>query len=232
MSYELNFMNAVNKILEFLFPTRCLNCRARGRHLCLRCLEAIPPNEEIMRPYIIAPLSYHYPVLRKAIWHLKYRDKKRIAEDLAGILYDRLLEELSDLEAFEDFRNPVLIPIPLSKKRLRERGYNQAEIIAREIIKKSDRSRTPTAVGEKIFTLITNVLYKIKDTPTQVSIKDREKRLQNLRGTFAVKNSGLIKDRNIILVDDVTTTGATIDEAKKVLEKSGARKVIALTVAH
>lgn len=81
-------------------------------------------------------------------------------------------------------------------------------------------------------TIITNVLYKTQDTPSQVSIKDREKRLNNIKGSFAVKNPELIKDRNIILIDDVSTTGATVTEAKKVLREAGAKKVIGVVVAR
>ena len=153
---------------------------------------------------------------------LKYRNKKGIAEVLAQAAYDRLLEELSELAVFENFNNPILIPIPLYKKRLKKRGYNQAELLAKEIVKR----------GNDVFTLTTKVLYKVKDTKSQVEIRDKKERLKNLHGAFAVKNPETIHGRNIILVDDVTTTGTTLNEAKKVLEKSGARKVIAITIAH
>lgn len=153
---------------------------------------------------------------------LKYRNKKGIADVLAKAAYDRLLEELSDLAVFENFNNPILIPIPLYKKRLKKRGYNQAELLAREITKRSDN----------VFALATNVLHKIRETKSQVEIRDKKERLKNLRGAFAVKNPETIHGRNIILIDDVTTTGTTLNEAKKVLEKAGARKVIGVTVAH
>ena len=71
-----------------------------------------------------------------------------------------------------------------------------------------------------------------KNTEHQARIKDRRARLKNLSGSFAVKNEGLIKNKNIILIDDITTTGATLAEAKKILKQAGVRKVIAFTVAH
>ena len=213
----------IRRILDFIFPIYCLGCRKQGCHLCSSCIDTIPSCKEQVQEYIFPVFDYRNTLIKQAIWKLKYRNKKEIATDLAQIVYDRLLEELSELEMFENFVSPILIPIPLSNKRLKERGYNQAELIAQEIIKKST---------DNSLTLIKNVLYKIKDTKSQMEIRDRKKRLQNLRGAFAVKNPELINGRNIILFDDVTTTGATLNEAKKVLEKAGARKVIGFTVAH
>ena len=77
-----------------------------------------------------------------------------------------------------------------------------------------------------------NVLIKIKETEHQANIKERRDRLKNLSDSFSVKNSKMIEGKNIILIDDVTTTGATLSEARKILKQSGAKKVIAFTVAH
>ena len=133
------------------------------------------------------------------------------------------MEELSELSVMENFREPLLIPIPLSPKRYRERGYNQAELICRELIK-IDRNKN--------FKLEKNILIKPKETEHQARIKNRRERLENIVGSFSVKNVESIKNRNIILIDDITTTGATLAEARKILKKSGARKIIAFTVAH
>ena len=113
----------------------------------------------------------------------------------------------------------VIIPIPLSPKRLRQRGYNQSELIGHFL---SDR----LSVRMKA-----DILIKIKDTPSQVEIKDRKERLKNLQGAFAVKNPEEIKDKIVILVDDIITTGATLNEAKKVLKQAGAGKVFGVAAA-
>ena len=146
-----------------------------------------------------------------------------MAKIFAEVLSEKISEELSELSALQNFTCPILIPIPLSKKRYRERGYNQAELICREII-----HLTPALTLEK------NILIKTKETEHQARIKDRNARLKNIISSFAVKNENInkIKNRNIILIDDITTTGATLLEAKKVLKKAGAGKVIAFTVAH
>jgi predicted amidophosphoribosyltransferase len=88
--------------------------------------------------------------------------------------------------------------------------------------------------GYPILTLKNKILIKPKETEHQARIKDRRTRLKNIIGSFAVKDSekNKIKNRNIILIDDITTTGATLTEAKKVLKQAGARKIIAFTVAH
>src|SRR5204863_311048 len=116
-----------------------------------------------------------------------------------------------------------LIPIPLSPKRMRERGFNQALLIASALCR-IDR-------GEN-FTLEKDVLQKPKETRHQAEIENRSERLKNLIGSFALRNPEKIENHNLILLDDVSTTGATLAEARKTLQKAGARKIIAFTVAH
>ena len=150
-------------------------------------------------------------------------------------MYGKIIEELSELSVMKNFQNPVLIPIPLSLKRYRERGYNQAELICEELVKLDSNSNLRYGVDVKTkrnFYLEKNVLIKIKETEHQVNIKDRRDRLKNLSDSFSVKNPEIIKGKNIILIDDVLTTGATLTEAKKILKSFGAKKVIAFTVAH
>jgi predicted amidophosphoribosyltransferase len=85
---------------------------------------------------------------------------------------------------------------------------------------------------EKNFELKTNILIKVKETEHQARIKDRRVRLKNLENSYAVKNEASLENRNVILIDDITTTGATLNEARKILKEFGARKIIAFTVAH
>jgi competence protein ComFC len=126
----------------------------------------------------------------------------------------------------ENFREPILIPIPLSKERFRERTYNQTELICEELI------RLDTSPKPNRLTLLKSTLIKKIDTPHQAQIHDRSHRLKNVVGSFALKNTDTMNGRNIILIDDITTTGATLSEARKVLKKAGAKKIIAFTVAH
>lgn len=208
------FIKTKNLILNFFFPQKCFGCGRENEILCPECLKRIDYPTLLKSNNILAATDYNDELAKKAIWLLKYRGLKQIAEPLAELIKQRLFKDRPC--GFRKDGPWVFIPIPLSSKRLRERGFNQSELIAKYL---SD-------------TIIINVLYKSKDTASQVSIKDREKRLNNIKNSFEIKNPELIKDKNIILIDDVSTTGATIAEAKKVLKEAGAKRVIGVVVAR
>lgn len=165
--------------------------------------------------------EYRHPAIKNAIGLIKYKGKKKILQTFAEPLYGKMLEEIADLKLLENFISPILIPIPLSRKRLRKRGFNQSEILCKELMKLDK---------DKIFNFDPNILVKQKETNHQAHTKSRAERMINLEGSFSVAHP--ISGRNIILIDDVLTTGATLREAKKVLEGSGAKRVIAFTIAH
>ena len=217
-------MNLLDTILNVVFPVNCLSCGKEGSDLCLRCLSDSPAAERESANWIFPLFDYRHIPVKKSIWLLKYKGKKRIAGIFAEVMYGKIIEELSELSVMKNFREPILIPIPLSKKRYRERGYNQAELICEKLVEIDEKNNN--------FKLEKNVLIKIKETEHQANIKERRDRLKNLSDSFSVKNSKMIEGKNIILIDDVTTTGATLSEARKILKQSGAKKVIAFTVAH
>ncbi len=214
-------MNLLNTILDIVFPVNCVSCNKSGEILCLECISLFPKAERECAEWIYPLYDYRHPPVKKLIWQLKYNKKRRLADILGQLMYENIILELSDLSILENFREPILIPIPLSQKRLKERGYNQALLLCEKIEKIN-----------KDLKISKNVLMKIKETEHQVNIKDRSERLKNLIGTFAIKNENLIQKRNIILIDDVTTTGATLGEARKILKNAGAKKIIAFTIAH
>ena len=216
-------MTCLNTILDMVFPVNCLSCLETGSYFCLKCISETPVAERESAEWIFPVFDYRHPPVKKALWLLKYKNKKKLAKVFAEILHGKILEELSDLSIMNNFRNPILIPIPLSKKRYRERGYNQAELICKELVKLDNNIN---------FKLETDILIKPQDTEHQARIRNKKERMKNIMGSFAVKNENLIKSKNIILIDDILTTGATLTEARKVLKKSGARKIIAFTVAH
>jgi ComF family protein len=227
------FNTTLDNVLNLVFPAKCIICGKNGIDLCLTCLSDAPEAERESAKWIFPLYDYRHPSIKKSLWLLKYKGKKRLAKIFAGAMYDKIMEELSELSLMENFTEPILIPVPLSSKRYRERGYNQAELICKELIKIDSDIHLRHGVNMQ---LEKNILIKPKDTEHQARIKDRSVRLKNLAGTFAIKNIGentnSIKGKNIILIDDITTTGATLNEARKILKQSGARKVIAFTVAH
>jgi competence protein ComFC len=113
----------------------------------------------------------------------------------------------------------VMVPVPLHIRRLRERGFNQALLLVKELSK-----RAGIPYQER-------VLRKIKDTPVQITLKKRE-RSKNLKGAFQVQDQEAIKGKTVVLVDDVYTTGATVNECSRALLAAGAKQVAVLTVAR
>ncbi len=169
-----------------------------------------------------ALFQYKNKLSKRAIWAIKYRKNQKITEKFSNMLYEFILENISDEMAFSSFNNPLLIPIPMHKNNLKERGYNQSELLAKEIFKIDDG---------KNFDISLNALIKIKETPHQSALKNKNERLKNLKGCFYADEI-LVKNKNIILIDDVITTGTTMNEASKALKKAGARKVIGFSLAH
>ena len=202
-------MKILNKILAALFPQKCLGCKKENEILCPDCLGKISrPDTPYLKGVHIAG-NYQDPVLKKALWLLKYKGVKQLAKPLAELIRERIWKKL-ETEGW------LIVPIPLSKKKLRQRGYNQAELIAKAI--------SPNARAD--------ILFKKFHTKSQVEVKDKEERLANLAGSFGVTNSETVRGKKIILIDDVRTTGATMSEAKKVLKLAGAKKVVGVVVAR
>lgn len=216
-------MSVLDTVLDVLFPSRCLHCRRPGADFCLDCLASSRPAERECAVWIYPLYDYRDPKVRGAVWSLKYGRKKRIARVFAEALYKRMLEELADLGPLQNFREPVLVPIPLARARRRERGFNQAELICRALLRRD---------GGRNFSLDAALLSRIEDGEHQARIRNRSERLRNIVGAFAAPEPDRAAGRNIILIDDVTTTGATLAEARKVLKRAGAKTVIAFTVAH
>lgn len=118
-----------------------------------------------------------------------------------------------------NFSDYALVPIPLHPSRRRERGFNQSELLGRY-------------VSEQLFLpVFSDALIRQKPTHTQTTLADMNEKEKNVAGCFAVARPELVRNRKIIIVDDVFTSGATMNEAVRVLKSSGAKKIIALVVA-
>lgn len=149
----------------------------------------------------------------KAIHLFKYNGNFHLALPLGQMLADSV-EKLLGIDSVD-----LLLPVPLHTKRLRERGFNQAVLLARPL---SNRYNIP---------LVTSVLKRSRWTEPQVNL-DRRVRRKNVRGSFMVSNSSFLSGKNILLLDDVYTTGATINECGKTLLRAGAKEVYVLTLAR
>ena len=213
----------MRRFLDTLFPDRCVWCGIRGSLVCDQCIKKIAPAGAPVHPFMMSVFAYHDPRVKKLIWFLKYRNARRVARLCAPAVASVLTEFIGEEQAFINSQKILLVPIPLSKKRMKKRGYNQAEILAREVV---------ACMSNKTISLDATLLKKVAETTPQADIKKKHIRLINLGDCFTVSNE--IQDTSpvIILIDDVTTTGATLVAARRVLRAAGFRKVYALTVAH
>jgi ComF family protein len=218
--------------LDLFFPPWCIGCGREGQYICNACREKLPLisppvcarcgrslTEQNTCPSCIegpvtidgirAPFLFQ-GVIRKAIHELKYRNLKAIAPLLAGFLHDYLLQY--------PIPGDVLVPVPIHPKRLRERGYNQSSLIAREL---GRRNGLP---------VIEDCLVRRINTPPQVRTISAVERRKNIAGAFTCSNDRL-EGKQVILVDDVSTSGATLNTCAEALKPSGAASVWGLTIA-
>ncbi|MFN7088697.1 MAG: ComF family protein [Candidatus Paceibacteria bacterium] len=238
-----------NEFLELLFPIKCAVCERetegaqKNKLICLACLKNLTPSLSLYCPLceaktidgglcfsckmiggetgnfkldkLLYPFSYKDPTVEKIIKVFKYDFIKGLAEPIEKLManYLKKIKERIDL-------NELLgIPIPLHRIKFNHRGYNQSELIADEIAKCQN------------IKVLKNCLVKIKSTKDQAKLKENE-RLKNLNGAFKCLKPELISGQKILLVDDVYTSGATMNECAKVLKEAGAKEVIGLVIAR
>ena len=212
--------------LDIVFPRSALE-RAIPRLTVAHLHESCPPARESKGRDVHALFAYTHPTMRALIWLLKYRGNRHAVMLAADALFELIAGDVAEHIRFRGDKPPVVIPIPLGEKRLRERGFNQMSLVLREMSLKNTQNK-----NNAFFEPREDVLEKIKDTKPQTLIKDKKTRRHNLTGCFAVTDTGAISQRHIILIDDVTTTGATFDEARSVLLAAGAASVVCYAVAH
>lgn len=232
------FLNkAWNLVLDILFPPICVNCQKplekNQTSVCEECLEKIHLNNTLFCPVCRARLAenkkichfdcyyllgaagnYDDPVLQNLIQSFKYKGIK----NLTSVLTDLLIKYTDSLNPKPNLLNSIIVPIPLFSRRERERGFNQSKLIAKNL-------------AEKLNLEFCDTLLRIKATKSQAQTRDSEERSKNVEGCFKIINPELIKEKNIILIDDVFTSGATINEAIKILKQNSARKILALVIA-
>ncbi|MBP6931501.1 MAG: ComF family protein [Candidatus Pacebacteria bacterium] len=211
-----------NIIVDILFPLRCISCKKNGSYICDDCIP--PPNRREIESLenIDACFDYRNPIIKKMIWDLKYYNKRSAGAVLGRHLYEYVQEEISDLHILHRGEPFIVIPVPLSRERHRERGYNQAEYIARGFVN----------ANPNIFVLNTDIVVKQINTGPQARINNKKRRLKNIKGAFKLKDGANVKNKIIFVVDDVTTTGGTLSEIIHILKKAGAREIRGLAVAH
>lgn len=229
-------------LLNFLFPRRCVSCGTFGNYFCKNCVPRLKTIQTTICPVCtkLSPFGYTHPrcqtrysldgltsvfrykgSIQKAIKMIKYRRVTDLVPELSALVTSQI--KISSPQAFMNFlkAKPVIIPIPLHWWRQRGRSFNQSELIAQEVAK------------EWRLTVNSNLLMRKKLTQSQAGLKKDERRL-NIKSAFQInpKNNQQSTINNVVLLDDVWTTGSTMREAGNVLKRAGVTNVWALTIAQ
>ena len=213
-------------LLDLFFPKFCLNCQREGSFLCEDCKAILDISSSHQKfqtgnlSDLYYPLEYKNPLIKNLIKHFKYEPFiKELAKDLTSLIINHF--QLLDKKPSFLKKNPnyVLVPVPLEKRKLKWRGFNQSEEIGKEISKFLN------------IPLINDILFKIKETPPQVELSEKE-REENIKEVFIIRNREKILGKKILLVDDIYTTGSTMEECSQVLKKAGATEVIGIVIAR
>lgn len=232
-SFSIPLFRYLWKFLDFVFPPHCAGCGAIGEKFCKQCSDKVhilsgsicekcgeplafsihnlqTCSDHLKNLTMIRSYSYYHPPLSIAIQKLKYHRDIGIAIPLANYLVELYNKNKMDID--------MVIPVPLSSKRLHERGYNQSYLLALPfsvIIQKPISKQS---------------LRRSKETKSQVGL-DRHERLSNVTNAFTA-DSAQVGDKNILLIDDVSTTGATLEACAAALKNAGAKDIFGLTLAR
>ncbi|MDP2638852.1 MAG: ComF family protein [Candidatus Azambacteria bacterium] len=220
-----------NFLLDFIFPRYCLGCEKEldSKHtsqICEICFGKIqlnigtPCQKKTALKELFSAGQYKDPILREAIHLFKYQSIESLKEPLAKLMINYLTKELLT----DKLKNSVLTPIPLTLKRKLTRGFNQSELLAEEL-------------GKFLNLPVINLLKRKKFNSPQAEIEDWQKRKENISGVFTLASDinfigfGNLYNK-VILVDDVSTSGATLEEAAKVLKQAGVEEIYGIVVAR
>ncbi|MFH0987650.1 MAG: double zinc ribbon domain-containing protein [Patescibacteria group bacterium] len=232
-------MDLKRTVLDFFYPRLCLGCGKEGSYFCPDCFIKIELSKSASCPYcksrsfdgkickncrnylygFVSAVSYKEKSARKLIDSLKYNFVKEIARTLAFLIF-KFLRDNPEVEFFKNPLDFLVVPIPLHLRRLRWRGFNQAEEIAKDL--------SPLLKIQ----LENNFLSRIHHTESQVELGVTERKL-NIKNAFKINPlfSKEAAKKKIILVDDVATTLSTLEEAARVLKEGCTEKIWGLTVA-
>lgn len=209
--------NPVDIFLSLIFPNKCPYCRKTIKPdmtECKECFESFPqhPKKMITSAGIscIAPFGYHSKI-RDSIIDFKFNGNSFNAKSYSKALCNTI-EYFNMLDDFD-----LITFVPLSKKRKNERGFDQSELVAEYVGKYLDKK-------------VKALLKKTRQTKNQHELNSAQ-RAENVRNIYTAVNAGFIKEKNILLIDDIATTGNTLSECCRVLKENGAKNIICMTIA-
>lgn len=252
-TFQFSIKEIKNFFLDLLFPKYCVNCGLEGETVCFSCTQKIIPVVSQICPEchklsergeyhkkcskdnplkgIICASYFEEGPIREMIHNFKYNGVVELGESLAELMVKALKEnfkiQISNYKSISKLKTSkfdignwefVITFVPLHWRRQAQRGYNQSEILAK-------------IISEKLSVVCCQLLVKLRSTKRQAELTGSNRR-KNLERVFSAKTDIDIKNKRIIIVDDVTTTGSTLNECAKALKDAGAKEVWGLVVAR
>lgn len=218
-------INILGKILDLIYPQTCSICgKLRKKSLCNKCKAKLEKEfnyktdnyeDDISRNFAEHHYFFKYEnLIRSQILALKFQEKPYVYKTI-GYFLKNMQKSFEKLEKYD-----IIVVIAISKQRSKERGYNQSELIAREI---SKIIQAP---------IVSRVLYKTKNTVPQSTL-NKKQREENAKGVYKVKNIKKIQNKKVLIIDDIYTTGNTVNECARVLVQKGIKRnnIGVLTIA-
>lgn len=206
-------------VLNLFFPPVCGICgKLDDNWLCDKCNSEMKNKRKSLilkqnnKYYNELAFEFLYEDIRTLILQYKFNNKAYLSNTFVKLLLQNNI--LCDKLKLYD----IIIPVPMSKNKKANRGYNQTELISKKIAEKLN-------IEYKNKCLIKN-----KTNKTQSSLKEKQ-RFENVKDVFGIENKNIIKNKNVIIFDDIVTTGATVNECAKVLKKAGAKTILVLAIA-
>ena len=217
---EIGGLNIINRILDIIYPPKCGICGKIGcKDICIKCEKKLE-NESIFGKdsYIENYFDTHFYLfkyegqIRNLLIQYKFNEKAYLYKSFSKFLkkYEKKL--------FKNEVYDIIIAVPISKNRLKKRGYNQSELLAKEIAKNLE------------LKLEQNIIKKVKNNIPQSTL-NKDEREQNVKDVYKIINKEIILNKKILLVDDIFTTGATANECSRILKENGAEKIDVFTIA-
>ena len=230
-------LDIINGFIDLIYPPNCAICSSVssyeicpscrnslipiGRETCIKC--GNPKSRDDPCPYCLA-IEFHFDMavsvyayeepLRDALLDFKYHKSARKGRALARLLGESYKESILGKSQFD-----IIIPVPITQRKKKLRSYNQSEILANGMKKVSGIPVLPF------------VLERTRESPSQTGL-DLQGRMKNVAASFSVVDDTLVRGKKILLIDDIITTGATVNECAKVLLEAGARRVVAFSLAR
>lgn len=213
-----------NDLLLLLFPERCVGCNKTGSAMCALCERTITTRPHALSPTTAALFDYQNPLVKRALWALKYHRKRPLGKYFGLALYREFFKPLTRERKYAD-EEIILVPVPASAKAVAMRGYNHSGLIAAAIAEAGKEDGLSLRVEN-------NMLVKKRENTRQVETRTKEERKENVADVFMVRHGERLTGKAVVLIDDVVTTGATVAAARRALLPWKPKRVLTIVVAH